>query len=206
MVCFLRIRTWAIRDTLLCVAIGALAGSVSLAQQNDAVDDRAKDLAERLLGEKSEDGDLMQRVLERMSQAEERLAKQYDAGLETQALQRLAIEELELAIKSAARGKSSGKGASSAGDKRRKSGRPAGKSESNSQPSASGAETEAAQGEADAQAGSARGPLRETRRGWGHLPPRDRDEIIQGSREQSLDAYREWIERYYRALSDEGDE
>ena len=44
--------------------------------------------------------------------------------------------------------------------------------------------------------------FREWRSGWGHLPQRDRDEIIQGVGERSLDKFRRWIERYYKALSD----
>ena len=46
------------------------------------------------------------------------------------------------------------------------------------------------------------GTLRETHRTWGHLPPRDRDAIMQGSVEESHDKYREQIDRYFETLSD----
>ena len=47
-----------------------------------------------------------------------------------------------------------------------------------------------------------RGALREARRQWGHLPPRDRDEILQAADEDIHDKYREQIERYYELLAD----
>jgi hypothetical protein len=43
------------------------------------------------------------------------------------------------------------------------------------------------------------------RRSWGHLPQRDREEVIQGIGEACLERYRVWIERYYRALQETGD-
>ncbi len=201
-----RLKPWGTGFVALCVGVSALAAGVSLAQQDDAVDDRAKDLAERLLGGQSDDGDLMDRALRRMSSAEERLVRRYDAGSETQALQNSIIDDLDLAIKNAARRGSSKNRAAGQGEMRRKSDRPTGEGERprGAAVDAGGAETTGSTSEAKTDPPS--GPLRETRRGWGHLPARDREEMIQGSREQSLDAYREWIERYYRALAEEGDE
>ena len=59
-------------------------------------------------------------------------------------------------------------------------------------------------GKTGSQAGaeSTRGDLREVRGTWGHLPMRDREEVIQGIGETFLERYREWIERYYRALQE----
>jgi len=45
----------------------------------------------------------------------------------------------------------------------------------------------------------------DVRRGWGALPDRQRDEVIQGFSEQFLESYRIWIERYYRALQESHD-
>ncbi|MFQ5495803.1 MAG: hypothetical protein ACE5EX_10530, partial [Phycisphaerae bacterium] len=60
-----------------------------------------------------------------------------------------------------------------------------------------------ASGEGTAEEADPRGaPFRELRRGWGHLPGREREELIQGISERYLDRYREWIERYYRALQE----
>ena len=49
--------------------------------------------------------------------------------------------------------------------------------------------------------GRAARQLRELRRGWGRLPARDRDEVVQGFDQDFLTKYRQWIERYYRALA-----
>jgi hypothetical protein len=46
------------------------------------------------------------------------------------------------------------------------------------------------------------GELIDVRRAWGHLPMREREEIIQGVNEEFLEEYREWVERYYRALQE----
>lgn len=49
------------------------------------------------------------------------------------------------------------------------------------------------------------GDIHELRRTWGHLPMREREEIIQGIGESFLERYRDWIERYYRALQEAED-
>ena len=45
------------------------------------------------------------------------------------------------------------------------------------------------------------GLLQELRRQWGNLPPRAREEILQGATEEMHDAFREQIFKYYEALS-----
>ena len=49
------------------------------------------------------------------------------------------------------------------------------------------------------------GDLDARRRAWGHLPMRERDEILQGLSDQYLQRYRVWIERYYKALQEAKD-
>jgi hypothetical protein len=49
------------------------------------------------------------------------------------------------------------------------------------------------------------GDLQDLRRAWGHLPMREREEIIQGVGERYLERYRDWIERYYRTLQETDD-
>ena len=51
-----------------------------------------------------------------------------------------------------------------------------------------------------------RGEFRESRRGWGHLPQRDRDELLQGIDEEFIEQYRPQIEQYYRALTETEDQ
>ena len=53
---------------------------------------------------------------------------------------------------------------------------------------------------------TAAGRLKEFRRGWGNLPQRDRDEVLQGIDEDSLEKYRRQIESYFRALAEDQEE
>jgi hypothetical protein len=161
------------------------------------------DLSERLLKKEIDNRDVMTRIVANMRSAEERLKHEYDAGGETQALQQEILEDLDLAIKSASNRSKQRSGQPSKSDTRRK-GNPSEQPDSAPQPGAS-----AKSGEPSAKVRPTRlrvnttGRLREYRRGWGHLPQRDRDAILQGSQEQSVERYRSWIDRYYRALAGE---
>ncbi len=144
-------------------------------------------------------------VMRLMDQAARNLQIEFDAGAPTQTIQARIIDKLNEAIQTAAaqrrptpRCQSSG-----GGDKRR---RPDSERDEDKRPGASpdnqdapdAATTQPEQGVSD---GSGKdGALWESRRSWGHLPDRERDEIIQGVEEESLERYRAWIERYYRAL------
>ena len=52
-------------------------------------------------------------------------------------------------------------------------------------------------------AGTNLGPLAETRDQWGDLPPRLREQLIQGMRERFSLIYRSLTEDYYRCLAEE---
>jgi hypothetical protein len=97
-------------------------------------------------------------------------------------------------------------GESSSADKRRmptsrKGESKQGRGVADSQKGASSSGTSDA-GQTPGEEKAARGELRELRQGWGHLPMREREEIIQGIGERYLERYRAWIERYYRALQE----
>ena len=143
--------------------------------------------------------------------AAQRLELKLDAGEETQALQRTIMDRLDDAIKVAGvrRRSRSQDEAPSKGDKRR---RP----EDESRPQ--GKRADAEKGKRDPTSsetkavGSSRphgkrpgGSLQESRRTWGQLPRREREEVIQGVDERYLERYRTWIERYYRALQESDD-
>ena len=57
-------------------------------------------------------------------------------------------------------------------------------------------------GQAAGPKGSHPSDRAEVRRGWGFLPQRDREAIVQGSNEEFHAKYREYIERYYRAIAE----
>jgi len=152
--------------------------------------------------------DLMAQVLRLMHESSRKLTLDFDPGTQTQGMQAQIVERLDEAVRLAAaqqhRTRGEGQGA---GDKRRlpKEGE-TGESE---QDEGAGREGDATAGGGSTGAGVATesperrgGPLSERRRAWGNLPPRDREEVIQGSGEGFLERYRQQIERYYRALQE----
>lgn len=201
----------------VCVAVVVVSmGGDAVGQGSfgdDAKEGRAgkketKELAKRLILGEEEDREVMGRIVDRMKDVEAQLLRRYDAGAETQRIQREILKELESAIASAVRRGRGGGGSGAAGDVRRRTrGRGAERvaGRAGGEPGATG---ESRGGEANEKGGAVRGEkrlerggrLRALRRGWGHLPARDREEVIQGASEKSLDRYRAWIERYYRAL------
>ena len=156
----------------------------------------------------------MAAVIADMEQAHARLTNDFDPGQETQQLQQRILDQLDVVIASAIRrgrprGDSTG-ASDSQGDRRTR--RPPTSDPRDQDPLAGGG--------ADPTQGSTTRPrlpsdsppvdetstmldprFRESRRAWGNLPPRDRDEIIQGAAEQYLEKFRPFIDRYYQSLA-----
>ena len=155
------------------------------------------------------DEDIMARIVALMDQTARRLEVHFDAGEETQALQREVLKQLDDAIKLAASQtrKSSAQQSTSESDRRRRRDqnkkRNSDKSR-NEKGDSKGQSAETTQAGRKPATGSANDgdDLVESRRGWGNLPQRERDEVIQGAGEKYLDRYRKWIEQYYRALQE----
>ena len=175
-------------------------------KRDAALDNLGQKLVRKAIDESEED--VMSTMIRLMGESARRLELDFDAGEDTQAVQRRVLEELDSAIKEAAartrRNKS--QNPSSSSDKRRKP--------SDQQPGGQAAKEgdgEKGKGSADGssesatqltEAAKAGGELKESRRAWGNLPPREREEVIQGAEENSLERYRQWIDRYYRALQE----
>ena len=162
------------------------------------------DLARRLIEGKNVEHDSMANILDDMEDAERRLRNVFDTGTETQAIQRQILKKLDDAIASAVRrgsGRPSGDKVTT--DVRRKPGTMNGQSDGG-QPGESG-DAQPTDGTASRGEGETTdvGIFGGTEQSWGFLPPRDRDEVIQGIQEQSLPKFREWIEDYYRALAEQ---
>ena len=168
-------------------------------------DRRAEALSKRLIRGESVEQDPMARIVAQMAEAELRLARSFDPGPATQALQQRIIDDLDAAVAAAIRrGGRGGSGGGLAGDQRRRpSEAVAGQGRDTSGRAASGTRGDAARAKGEPATAGLSGQFRESRRGWGHLPPRDRQEVIQGLGEQSLEKFRQWIERYYKALAEE---
>jgi hypothetical protein len=169
------------------------------------------DVGEHLIKKaiKGSDDDLMTKITHLMQGAAERLEVELDAGEEAQAMQRRALEHLDQAIKIAAAQRRPRSSPSSSGESEKRessprakaTSRPARRSDAEAGAAASAASTTGAAPDRKEESSAVKA-LRDMRRGWGHLPARDREEVLQGIDEAFLDRYRAWIERYYRALQE----
>lgn len=208
----LRRATWLLAGLAM---IGPLLPVAFAAQEDgrDRRDDRRsrrRGLVKRLTqGKDAPREDVMQRMLSLMEDADRRLRIDLTAGAETQAIQEEIAETLDEAIRTAAaqRRPKRSRNQRFRSDKR-KSDKSADASKSSKEKAtgSTGDEGRSSDQErpgVDPSRVAEGGELEETRRGWGHLPSRERDEIIQGRDEQYLQRYREWVERYYRALQEQ---
>jgi hypothetical protein len=166
-----------------------------------------EDLGRRLVHKavSGQDEDPMTAIVHLMDQAAEQLELRFDPGEQTQDTQRRIVAKLDEVLQAAA-------------ERTRKHSKPKSppKGDKRTRPQDSKAEAKNKGGEDPDQAGTENpsasspapevGPLSEElhdgRRAWGNLPARDRDEILQGAKEQSLERYQAWIEEYFRALQE----
>jgi len=155
------------------------------------------------------DNDIMSSIMQLMIESARQLEIDFNPGPQTQEIQKQVLAKLDEAIadaKSRRRKKSPNQQPSSS-DRRTQP--PSGKNKD--KPKQAGSE-QPQDGQASAtntppgggviEGGTTDGLLEESRRSWGHLPQRQRDEVIQGAGEKYLQRYREWIQRYYRALQE----
>ncbi len=170
------------------------------------------DLGEKLIRKTVQEGEegVMARIMRHMAEAARMLDVRFDPGAETQSTQRRALNLLDEAIAQAAarRRPKSSQGQSSHPDKRSAPDKAdsQGKQGKGAQAASSGSTKTGSQAKGDATGVEAlQGRFEETRRSWGMLPQRDRDEVIQGIEERFLERYRKLIEDYYRALQGEDD-
>jgi len=172
---------------------------------------RDGDLSKRLIHKTTTgtDADIMGEVASLMFDAQNRLVRELDAGSQTQAVQERILQRLDNAIQIALHQRSrSPSRQASKGERREMSEKP---QDSESRSEKEGGDNVTDPGESTGAGPDTestpreRGPFREWRRGWGHLPQRDRDELLQGIEEEFIERYRRQIEQYYRALT-EGEE
>ena len=176
----------------------------------DDGDTEEDDLSERLIRQAvgEDEGGIMAEIMRLMDRARMRLQRDFDPGPETRAVQEQIIKKLDEAIDSARRrqGKAGGQ-ARQTGDKRQAPPPPK-PNQPGDQTAGQGQAGGKAADQADGSKGSptraaATGRFREFRRGWGKLPARDRDEVLQGIDEDVLEKYRQLIERYFRTLAED---
>ncbi len=221
--CTAAVMVFVVSSTLQSVARAAPAGGdpldrlkVGPTQTNGPTagpTDSDKKLGEKLIRQthSNADEDVMDTMLRLMGSAAQRLEIELDAGKETQTLQRRIMDQLNDAIKMAGlrRRVRSRDQQPSRGDKRR---RRQDKSQRLEKRAGANAEQQNHSSTETTDGGAARrdgdrdgGSLYESRRSWGQLPLREREEVIQGISERYLERFRTWIERYYRALQESDD-
>jgi len=171
--------------------------------------EKKDELSQRLIRKAATDTpweDPMDEILRLMEETGRKLEIDFDAGKETQGMQSRITARLDEAIKAAAAQRRSvpQPAPTAKGDKRTM---PEGaeNSQERQNDGESGAADASSTGGASAapsDAGASGGSLHEQRRAWGHLPARERQEVIQGIGEEFLERYRTWIDQYYRALQE----
>lgn len=177
------------------------------AQPAAAEDDLGQRLIRKTLAESEED--VMDRAIRLMDESSQRLEIDFDPGDSTQALQKKIVLELDDAIKAAASRLRQSKSPRSYSTDRRRMSQP--QREEGSRPGGTTSNSDAPDDSTTKAAPTSperelpQGPLHETRRGWGHMPQREREELIQGGNEVFLERYREWIDRYYQSLQERGE-
>lgn len=199
---------------LIIVSLLPTNPTLAIMQQGDkGADDKKVDkkLGEKLIRDVTTkaDSDLMTSIMQLMIESARQLEVDFDPGPQTQKIQQQVITKLDEAIaqaKSQRRKKSPNQQPSSS-DRRTQP--PASKNkdepkQADGQNAQDGqaSSTSTPPGGSVTEAGTTGGLLEESRRSWGHLPQRHRDEVIQGAGEQYLQRYRDWIQRYYRALQE----
>lgn len=175
-----------------------------------------QDLIRKLLRDATgrQEGPVMLRVLDGMRASRVKLGISFDTGEETQQIQRGIVHDLEKTIAEAWKNQQSSpttsKSRPSEDRRKRKSKQPKPGPDQKNPKQADAvdprAQEQATHGTVTTSAAPAPGAIRELRRGWGRLPERDREEVVQGFEQEFLSRYREWIERYYRALADPKEE
>ncbi len=171
--------------------------------------DEDEDLSDKLIRQAVGEGEggIMDEVSALMKQSEKQLGVGFDPGQATQLVQRKIIDKLDNAIASAQRRKSkSSSSKRQSGDRRKGSTKPKAEQQAGKTQSAQDSSKSDAEGSVTDSGETKSGKFREARRGWGMLPERDRDEVLQGAEESVIEKYRELVERYFRALANDDQE
>ncbi len=158
-----------------------------------------------------ESADLFTRALREMDQTALMLSQEMDASLPTQRKQQEVLTMLDQIIASAKQQQSSGGGGGSSSDSSRNQDRggqqPAGSQGSTAQSQGSGLSQASGENSGQASPGSVgasiedTGEMLESRDQWGDLPPRLREQLLQGFAERFSSVYEDMTAAYYERLA-----
>ena len=192
-----------------------------LGLEEDASDRNAEEAAERESEDElqrkldeAEIGDVFAKAVEKMLISADLLDQSFDPGLGTQRVQEDILRKLDQLIDFAKRqqGMSSSSSSSSSSsqqqpkDPSQDPGRRQRDQQSGSQRQNGPADDSQAKDLPPGQTGDIGTILEETRSEWGHLPPRIRDQLLQGRREKYSSLYERLTREYYQRLAEEGSE
>lgn len=149
---------------------------------------------------------MFQGVVTDMEQASARLSESKDPGLKTQRIQEDIMKKLDQVIASAK--KQQGGGGSSSSDAQQQQQQNQGSSQNQQQSQQANASQSSNPNPGTPTRGSVTGVTPDEgvdamKDRWGDLPPRLRDELIQGLNEWVSPVYREMTEAYYRRLAEQ---
>ena len=178
-------------------------------EKSEKEEKQSDDLAGKLMRKalNDSDEDLMDGIMRLMGDVARKLQINFDPGDQTQTVQREISGKLDEAIKVAAsRRRMRTVNPPPQGPDKRKlpsaAKRPEPSRSRKQGEVAESSSSEAPSAGTEVKTPTPGGELRDARRGWGNLPQRERDEVIQGVDEEFLERYRMWIERYYRSLQE----
>lgn len=164
------------------------------------------ELAKRLLDDPDAANDPLARMTSLMGDAGRRLSEKYDSGKQTQDVQTRALQAMDEAIIDARNNLAQSRSSTSVRQKgeTRTAGRRNGASDASKPGQGEPTQKASESGQGPGGGSSKTKPLAERpelRRGWGYLPERDREAILQGAHESFHDKYRDYIEQYYTTLA-----
>jgi len=155
---------------------------------------------------------IFDRALARMREASDRMGDKRDVGLQTQRLQTSALTLMDQVIAEAAKRQQQQQQQSddqSQQQQQQQNGSSENASQSQqqatgpSQPSGSSTPSDGNTSRGTPTNANAGEPLEELQSQWGNLPPRLRDQLLQGMNERFSPIYQQLTEAYYRRLAEE---
>jgi hypothetical protein len=155
-------------------------------------------------------GDPFASAVSQMQTVAQRLARQQDAGRNTQRMQREILKKLDQALAQARKQQQKGGGGQGQARRRQRGQNPAEQQDlqragqqQRRTAQAGGQNPSGASGEDGSTSARQAESLEALRRQWGNLPPRLRDELSEGLDEQFSPVYQRMTEDYYRRLAEQ---
>ena len=196
---------------LVCLQVSFSARAANEVRREGAGDRPALTEARERVERRETEGELLgtrpsdvaARVAARMAESAQRLAKQLDAGKQTQVIQQKIMEDLEKLAEAVKKERNSPppKGGDGGPPGDPKDGPPAGQQEAGAKPGAASAGAEKSDVSAGEKASMVRADFKETREVFMRLSQRVIPSVIEGSTEKIPSKYEKMTQDYYRGVA-----